>query len=934
MRRCGRLAKKLARPSTLVTRTLRLAGLAPIAVALVANAGPQLAPISVTDPLPGSTRLPNGWKLDPAGRQVLTSRAPTGVAVTPDGSTAYAVTSGIFEEAVERIDATTLIATPTLIGEAYQGVAADANGNVWVSGGPANAVFQYLAVGPLLIDLRQAGPAPLTPNRGIPVTGFPGNMLLAGPKLFVAGNLSVPSGTATGAGACDRGSSICSVVNVIDVSDPTAQSPAVHAIAVGRNAFGLAYRAVSQTLYVSNWADQTNSSSANPFAGSGTVSVVRVNADGTGSQIQVVGAGLGPAGIALSPDGGRLAVADSDSDQLSLYAINPVDGTIGGSQTIDLHLSPSAPLGTTPLAVAYSPDGAYLFVTLAGIDAIEVRNADGSPIPQTVEVDEVTVNAPGTFIPTGWYPDAVVAATSPQQETRLYVANIRGNGSGPGYYGQLSPLVGTSTEGTLSVIDLPAGSNDRANAFRSWTRRVVASDELAPVWASVPDPATDACLPARLRGAGEVRSELLCEAQQGTLASRIGAVHVVMILAENKTFDSYFGDTGLEFPGADADPVFTEYGVAVTTNQHALAGAFTLSDNFYNEGAESSVLGHSWFSGGYTTVRDELLWNMDYDQSLRGNRLGGQYAGNALGGAKSDATVAAVENGTNDPRRRLADEIHDAGISERIYATDLNGDSAARADQLDPVGFYWGEGAHAPTDTDLSFPDTDRANLFLHGTTISHAWDLLQGPPPPTFNQPYPPPGNPFGPFPAGFTLDRWNADYEACRSAGGSDPACQSTMPAFLYMTLPENHTFDLEITFNPLDPTLQSMVADNDYAIGLVIDGLSHSPFWKNTVVFLTEDDNQFTGDHVDVHRTFLLTMGGLARRLGARHAVSHQRGSFPSVLKTVEILLGVPPLTLFDWRAVPLHDVIAADDAAIDAVPYKAVLPPTPFFGRGVP
>jgi hypothetical protein len=156
--------------------------------------------------------------------------------------------------------------------------------------------------------------------------------------------------------------------------------------------------------------------------------------------------------------------------------------------------------------------------------------------------------------------------------------------------------------------------------------------------------------------------------------------------------------------------------------------------------------------------------------------------------------------------------------------------------------------------------------------------------------------------------------------------------MPALTFMTLPENHTYDLEPTFNPLDPTPQSMVADNDYGIGLVIQGLSHSPFWRNTVVFLSEDDNQFTGDHVDMHRTFLLTMGGLARQLGLHHEVSHQRGSFASVLKTVEILLGIKPLTMWDWRAVPLHDVLAPDDAARNDSPYTAAVPLVPFLGRG--
>src|SRR5438309_2036726 len=177
--------------------------LIPVVPALAARSGPTLPDLTTptpSNPLPGATRLPNGWGLDPAGTQMLTSRATTGVTTTPDGQTVYAVTSGIFEEALERANASDLIATKTLVGDAYQGVAADANGDVWVSGGPDNAVFQYKAVGPAMVDVRQAGPAPDAPNRGIPVTGYPGNLLLAGDKLFVAGTLSVPTAAAQKAG--------------------------------------------------------------------------------------------------------------------------------------------------------------------------------------------------------------------------------------------------------------------------------------------------------------------------------------------------------------------------------------------------------------------------------------------------------------------------------------------------------------------------------------------------------------------------------------------------------------------------------------------------------------------------------------------------------------------------------------------------------------
>jgi hypothetical protein len=122
--------------------------------------------------------------------------------------------------------------------------------------------------------------------------------------------------------------------------------------------------------------------------------------------------------------------------------------------------------------------------------------------------------------------------------------------------------------------------------------------------------------------------------------------------------------------------------------------------------------------------------------------------------------------------------------------------------------------------------------------------------------------------------------------------------------------------------------MVANNDYATGLVIDALSHSPFWKNTLIFITEDDTQASGDHVDGHRTFLLTSGGLASQLGAQGQASHQEGSFPSVLKTIEDMFGLRALTIYDRGARALHDVVVDKLADANTSQYSAVQPPTPF------
>jgi DNA-binding beta-propeller fold protein YncE len=952
----------------------------------------------------GSDRLPNGWALAPAGTQVNTERATSGVAVTPDGQGVYAVTSGIFDQAVESVNANTLAAVPTLTSAAFEGVLADSSGHVWTSSGPENAVFEYVAAAPgaPLVDARLAGPAPQEPNRGIPVTGYPG-AIVSDPtfsRLFVAGTLSVPQSVveaADGGVPCpgsdantidpqdDGGSPICSVVNVLDdATDPTA-TPVVHAIAVGRDAYGLAFDPdvgptatgkTSGTLYVSNWADQTNpgrtgvsstgSATSRLQSATGTISVVTVNPDGSGVERAVVPVGKAPMGVALSPDHKLLVVANSADDTVSAVPINPTTGNAAGTaHTVDVGLrSLGSPLGAQPVSVAFSPDGSEVFVALAGLDAVEILSATGDDVhemSQSVGVPGQAnpVSSPGTFIPTGWWPADLAIGPEPSvslgglgitppvpSQFRMYVANLKGEGAGPGYYGQVSPVVGTGTEGTISAVDVPAAADSQFNSqMNAWTAQVVQGDRLVPVLdasAAASDPAQHPCQPVALPGGGSTSSAVLCNASAGVGSSAGGSTltprttHVVMILAENKTFDSYFGDTGATL-ASNADPTFTEYPQTVTTNQHALASQFSLSDDFWNEGAESSVVGHSWWASGVTTPARELTWGLDYDQGLRGGRSAGEYAigsspnlqSASLSGAR-DPAVAFQESLMDNPYATLADEAAAAnsGLSALVYGTDVSPvpDSPSRASQV-PEG-PWGEGPASggnPTPgTDLAFPDSDRAQIFLHGQTpFSHAWDVLESQtPPPSFGKPFP-----TTPLASGYTLDGWKAAYAGCRATGGTDATCQGSMPNFVYMTLPENHTFDVSNVFNPLNPTPQSMVADNDYGIGQIVQGLSQSPFWKNTLVLLSEDDNQYTGDHVDVHRTFLLAMGGLAAGHGPAGHVSSQPGSFPSALKTVEVLLGLPPLTFFDWRATPLDDVVAPSYTGTGAA-YQAVIPPTPF------
>ncbi len=858
-------------------------------------------------------RLPNGWALDPAGRTVETSRSPTGLAVSPDGQTVAVVGSGVYDEDVAVLNARTLTAWYTPASQLWQGVAFDGNRRVWVSGGSFDAVFPY----------RLEGGAAVPSGGGIAVPGYPGNML-AGPDgtLYVLGNISMPA--SGGAGTCP-GSDICSVVSIISPPS-TARSPV--RVPVGRDAYGLALNPHAGVLYVTNWADSTNPARA---GGTGTVSVVDVADPATAREVQVIPVGHDPTGIALSPDGRELVVTNSADDSLSVIELDG-HGRARSTRTVSLRVSRGAPLGTTPLAVAFGARGSRLFVDLAGLNAVEVLTGSGRPIPQHVTVGGSAMTVAHTWIPTGWYPDALAVAPNPTGTgSRLYVTNLKGVGSGPGTYQQLSPVVGTMTEGSLSVVDLPASLS--APPFAAWTGQTVANDHLAPVFdRNLPDPATDPCLPAPLPGGAGVTSQLLCAASHHQIDPR--TLHVVIINNENKDFDDYFGDIGSVLPGANADPAFTRYGAAVTTNQHALAETFALDDNFFSDG-ESSVLGHSWLTAGYTTEYNELTWGPEYDLGLRGDRSAGEYSGNAYLAAQgvapqTDPRVAAEEKAMVEPRQRIFDVLADPAtnplrLSERIYSDDLNPASAATPDQV-PLAL-WGLGPDAIGGSDITFPDVDRAEMFLHGKTTSHAWDLLKfrTGPPATFGKTIS-----FNPADqAKFTLDGWTGAYDRCRAAGGSDATCQRAMPNLSYLVFPENHTYVIDFAYNPLDPSRPAMVADNDYAIGLVTQGLSRSPFWKNTLVLLTEDDPQNSGDHVDIHRTFVLASGGLARRLGQDATVSSQVGSYPSILKTAETLLGIPPMTLFDWRAIPLASLVAPDQAyAASAPSYSAVPPSTPF------
>jgi hypothetical protein len=149
--------------------------------------------------------------------------------------------------------------------------------------------------------------------------------------------------------------------------------------------------------------------------------------------------------------------------------------------------------------------------------------------------------------------------------------------------------------------------------------------------------------------------------------------------------------------------------------------------------------------------------------------------------------------------------------------------------------------------------------------------------------------------------------DYVEAQRNGGPD-----SFPAFNIVYLPNDHTDG----FRPRMPTPQFYVADNDYALGLLVQEVSSSPYWKDTAIFVLEDDAQNGPDHVDAHRSPALVISAY-NKLGA---LVHQFHSTVSLIRTMELLLGISPMNQLDASASPI-DIFQAWP---DLTPYKAVVP----------
>ncbi len=354
--------------------------------------------------------------------------------------------------------------------------------------------------------------------------------------------------------------------------------------------------------------------------------------------------------------------------------------------------------------------------------------------------------------------------------------------------------------------------------------------------------------------------------------------HVFYIVKENRTYDQIFGD----LPRGDSDPKLSLFGAKVTPNAHALVSRFPLLDHVYAN-SEASIDGHIWTSAGSVSDYVHKNWFQNY---------GGR-------GRPYDFGVYSV---TWPTKGFLFDQAQRQGISYFNYGEAIAGTVPLPDKDRTPAGTLDVLTKFAHSDlglgTRVGIGATAAGQCYPNDAKIESNAVTMQ----PTFDG-SPPPG----------AAPQSESRYD-CFAQRLDSQLATNTVPAFNYLVLPSDHN----VGTGPGKRTPQAMIADNDYGLGQIVDKISHSGIWGSSAIFVVEDDSQDGADHVDAHRIPAEVISPFTP-VGA---VVHQRYDFLSVIRSMELILGMHPLGFADALATPMY--AAFTGAPVNSAPYTALVP----------
>ena len=460
-----------------------------------------------------------------------------------------------------------------------------------------------------------------------------------------------------------------------------------------------------------------------------------------------------------------------------------------------------------------------------------------------IDVDKLNVLG---HIPTGWFPAKVEVS---RDGKHLIIANAKGFGSGPNggtafERGPEGSYIGSLMKGTVQILEIPDDQE-----LEAMTEQVIANNYR---FRKSDDPSFDErkLNPLPLFP-GEKNSPIK---------------HIVFISKENRTYDEVFG----QIEKGEGDPSLARYGmgagfhnrartdslsgITVMPNHLALAKQFAISDNFYVD-SDVSADGHRWLVNTYPNEWCET------------------------------ATAASYGNNRNYRENSKAPGVFAMnGAAGAIYPEDYN-EAGSMWDHLErnKVSFY-----------NFGFSIMFEPALYKTDHKYNGIQQFINFPMPqplfsrtskmyPTYNMA----------IPDQFRVDQFIKEFNM-KWISGPD-----SLPEFITVIIPNDHGAGDRPEAGY--PFRESYMADNDLAVGRIVEYLSHTPYWKNMMIVITEDDAQNGVDHIDAHRSILMVISPWVKK----DYVSHVHYSFGSIFKTFWNILGLPYLNQYDAAANDLGD-----------------------------
>ena len=612
------------------------------------------------------------------------------------------------------------------------------------------------------------------------------------------------------------------------------------------------------------------------------VVVVNVASQTAGSLVGRIQTDGNPNGMTLSADGSTLYVAQDNQDQVAVIdtATNKITHKIDtrGPAYLDF---PANTTGAAPTAVGINPAKKLLYAVNAGSNSIAVIPLSGRNAFRTVGL-----------LPTAYDPTDVAFSAD---GSWMYIINGKSDtGPNPGYgYGNL-PFI--------QYITPPGGPFPGGNAAES--AKLLANNEYqfqlehaSLVSAQVPDGQDLWDLTSQVAANNGYRVEPSASDTRVMNFLRSKIKHVIYVVKENRTFDQILGDLG---NGSNGDPALALFGESVTPSFHRMARNFVTIDNFMDPG-DGSMDGWSWSMRGRVTNTETLTQQITYARVNRGLSYEGE---------GQNRNIPANLNST-----AARDFFYDPTGATTPYSNNTSSLKGGAANILA------GDGDHAATDGPTGYQQGYIFNAVLNagGTVRNYGWMANT---PGSIGTIANPISDPFAAgviqtttanqllyqngfydpyfraydqaYPDFWRFNEWNREFQQF-VANGDLPSLE------MIRGLSHDHTGSFSSALGGVNtPELQQ--ADNDYAVGLLVQAVAHSPYAKDTLIIIIEDDSQDGADHVDSHRATTYFVGPYVKQ----HAVVSTRYSQPSVLRTIEDIFGTEHINLNTYYARPMADV----------------------------